>query len=86
MINQGTFRTLDGKEHMVQMGTENIFHSFDLGTITIQSNSVACQGQTYRIGDQLVNEIVRVSQYKIVTQIEEFLIDGPWVEVISDRT
>ena len=86
LLNQGTFHTMDGQVHHVQLNTENIYHSFDLGTITAQDSGIACQDQTYRIVGQLINEIIRVSQYKVLAQEEEFLVDGPWVEAISDRT
>ena len=86
LIRQGVFTTLDGKTHPVKLDTENIMNSFDLGTIHTTGDGIACQGENYRIGDQIIQQIVRVSQYKVIIQQEEFIVEGNQVESLTDRT
>ena len=76
---------LDGNTHTVSLNSENIIHSFDLGTIHTSGEGIACQGETYRIGDQIIQNIVKVSQIKIVLQQEEFIVEGTRVESMTDR-
>ena len=85
LIRQGLFTTLDGKTHTVSLNSENIIHSFDLGTIFTSGGGIACQGETYKIGEQIIQNIVKVSQIKIVLQQEEFIVAGTQVEAMTDR-
>ena len=68
----------------MSLKSENIIHSFDLGTTHTIGEGIACQGETYRIEDQIIQSIVKVSQFKIVLQQEEFIVEGTRVESMTD--
>ena len=86
LINTGKFITLEGTTHQVSINREEVFSVTEKGIIHDAGNSVSCQGETMKIGRELVDNILQMSQYKISIQEEKLLIKGPQVEVLSDHT
>ena len=74
MVNTQSFTTKEGKAS-IKIGVENLITSYDLGVIQVNADSISCKGQPAKFGSSIVNDILQVSQYKIVIQKEKFLID-----------
>ena len=85
MVRQQIFRTPDGKNHQVQLGTVNVFHSEDVGTITANAARVLCQTQPHKIRGHIVPRIVKISQFRVILKEEELIAEGPRVEVVNDQ-
>jgi len=88
LADSRSFETPDGQRHKISIDAENIIQSLDLGTVSATSSGVACQGQTFRMGNHLVNDIVRISQYKVkVLRVEmQLQLDEQRIEILDDRT
>ena len=87
LVNTESFNTQEGKVE-IKIGYENIITSYDLGIINIDNNRVSCRGQSARFHDKIVDDILQVSQYKVIVQKEKFIIDHEknQVEVAADHT
>ena len=80
------FKTKDGSKHPINVPGENILHINDLGVLDA-SGSVSCQGQSLKIGNNVVEQSVILSQYRVVIKCETFrLKTGANVEVIGSHT
>ena len=79
------FRSMEGGTHPVKLGTESIFHVTEKGLLHSSANAITCEGQTMKIGDNIVSNMLEVSQYKVILQKEEYLINSELVEVLADH-
>ena len=87
MITSSTFTTPSGHRVPIKLGHENVIHSNNAGVIQISSDKVACQGQSERIGNNVVEDyILDVSQHKVLVTKEKFIISGTRIETESDHT
>ena len=74
MISTGKFKTLEGGRHPVKLNQETVFHINEKGVIHTTANSISCEGQEMRIGDDIVQNMMEFSQYRIILQEESFII------------
>ena len=79
------FTMPDNTKHKIELNAENIISVTDLGTINIGDDSVSCKGQSKRIGNHVVNDIISVSQYKVIVTEERFRAKGNNVEALKDH-
>ena len=59
----------------IKIGAENIIHNADLGVIMTNDNEISCRGQSMKFGNNIVNDILQVSQYKIIVAKEKFNVN-----------
>lgn len=86
MWNTAEFVTPMGERHGIEIGAENIIHTYDLGTISVNNNQVTCQGQSKRFQNgKIVTDILQVSQFKVIITPERYLISEDRVETKSDH-
>ena len=76
MVNTQSFLNRE-----IKIGAETTLWSEDLGLIIIADNAVSCRGQPTRIDNNIVNDIMKVSQYKVVVAREEFKASIPTNQV-----
>ena len=86
IVNTGVFTTPSGTRHKITFNAENVIKSEDRGTLTIGDNSVACRGQSMKFGAFIVEDILEVSQYKLIIIKEKFLVSSDnRVETYADH-
>ena len=83
MVHQQIFTTPDKRQESIKIGTLNVIKSFDLGTIQANDDGVSCRGQPERIGINIVNDILQVSQWKILVRQENFMAKDNRVETMD---
>lgn len=59
----------------IQIGAETTLYTEDSGVIQITDNAVSCRGQSMKINHNVVNDILQVSQYKVVVTKETFNVN-----------
>ena len=86
LVSTQSFTTKEGKAS-IKIDEENLITSYDLGVIQVKENSISCRGQPARFGSNIVNDILQVSQWKIIVKKEKFLVDHikQQVEVSADH-
>ncbi len=70
MVNTEKFLNKD-----IKIGAETTIHTEDLGVILTSDNSISCRGQPTKIGNSVVNDILQVSQWKVIVAKEKFNIN-----------
>ena len=83
MISTQRFISDDGVSHPIELQTENIIHSQELGSVELGDNSVTCRGQPMNINGHVINDITVLSQYAVTVVKQEFLVRGNQVEVVD---
>ena len=76
MVNTQSFLNRE-----IKIGAETTLWNEDLGVILIADNTVSCRGQPTRINNNVVNDILKVSQYKVVVAREVFKASIPTNQV-----
>ena len=86
MADSRTFVTPNGERRSIEIGAEYVIHVEDLGTINVVDNQVQCRGQSKRFDNgQIVDEILQVSQFKILVTKEKYIVDNGRIEVVNER-
>ena len=85
LINSLSYQSRDHRSHALTMNTETVIRVVERGEITDHDSNVQCKGQTVKIGEELVENIVVLAQTKITIQEEEFLLTGDTIESVSDH-
>lgn len=70
LVNTETFLS-----ERIQIGAETTLYTEDLGNIQITDNAVSCRGQSTKINHEVVNDILQVSQWKVIVAKEKFNVD-----------
>lgn len=80
MVNTQSFLSKE-----VKIGAETTLWTEDLGVILTTDNAISCRGQPTKIGNNVVNDILQVSQYRIVVEKEIFKVNlrNSQVEVMA---
>ena len=85
LIHTQKYTTPDGKVNQITLGSENVIYSNDRGAIIISDNKISCRGQSMLFGKYIVNEVIQVSQYKIIIKEEKFIVKNRQVEAASEH-
>ena len=86
LVNRKTYTTPDGKTHPIKLQGVNLIKSEDLGLIKDGDNSVSCQGEKMKVGQNIIDNVLKVSQFTIIVRAEEYSVDNKdRVEVTSDH-
>ena len=85
-LTTSVFKTLEGSTHRIKLNEETIFSVTEKGLIHDSSSGVTCKGEQMRIGQEIVDNILQMSQYKVTIREEELLAKGQEVEVLTDHT
>ena len=72
MINTESYTTPDNIPRPIQLETENIIAIYELGVINVGDNTVTCHGQTKRVDDNMIEDVLQIAQFKIITQRERY--------------
>ena len=86
IIATGRFISDDGTSHPVNLQTENVIHTQELGTIELGDDSVTCRGMPMTVGGHVINDIYVAAQYVVTLTNEEYLVRGTQVEVVDGHT
>ena len=79
------FMSRDGEKHQLNVPGESILAINDLGIIH-PSGSVSCQGQALKVGNEVIEETLVLSQYRIIVSKEKYKLKaGENVEVLSSH-
>ena len=82
MINTNKYITEYGTTHGIEMGKETVISVSDVGVLhTSSDGKISCQGQQMKIGDQVVEQVLVLSQYRITLEKEEFLTTSTYLVV-----
>ena len=71
-INQRRYVNSRGDEHSLQMNTENVFYETPIGQVLVRNDNVECQGETMKINNQLLDQVVEMKQIKIIISKDKF--------------
>ena len=82
----GRFVSPQGRGHAIRVGVNNILKDYDLGAIQVTSNKVACTGQPAQIKGVVVEDILQVSQFKVLVEAERYYLRDNRVETMYDHT
>ena len=86
MADSGVFMTPNGQGRNIDLEAVNVVHVEELGTINVKDNQVQCKGQSKRFANgQIVDEILQVSQFKILVTKERYIVDKGRIEVVDER-
>ena len=86
MAESHVFVTPNGERRNINTEAEYVIHEEDLGTINVVDNQVQCRGQSKRFANgQIVDEILQVSQFKILVTKERYIVDKGRIEVVDER-
>lgn len=83
IINTGKYRTIEGSVHYAKLGTETIFHVTERGVIHTEQNKITCQGEAIKVGNNIIESMMVINQYRVVLQEEEYVIQDGRVEATS---
>ena len=83
LVHQQVFVTPGKRSENIKIGVVNVIKSYDLGTISAMDDGISCKGQTECIGINIVNDILQVSQYKVLVVKERFLSKNGRVETMD---
>ena len=84
LYNHQRYITSYGTTHEAKLG-ETIFTAGEKGVISEGNGNIYCQGEEMRVGDQIVKQILILSQYRVKVLEEKFILDRNRVEVIGDH-
>lgn len=62
--------------HPLTINTENIFYETPVGQVLVRNDNVECQGETMKIGGQILDQVVEMKQIKIVISEDKFKFKG----------
>ena len=86
LISTKIFKTPDGKSHQISLQATIVIKSEDLGLIKDGDDKVSCEGEEYRIGRNIINNVLKVSQYKVTLKREKYMMDQKGrMEVSTDH-
>ena len=85
LINRQKFISKDGQSWKLEMNTETIVRVAETGQIEDKNDQVQCKGQATRIGGNIIDNIIVLSQSKVTIKEEKFIVDGTNVEVVADH-
>ena len=84
LINSLKFRR-KGKSWKLQMNAETIIRDVESGQIKDEDNVVSCKGQTNIVHGEVIDNILVVSQTRIILKEEQMTISGNEIEVLEDH-
>ena len=84
MINSLKIRR-NGQSYKLSMNGETIIRMVDAGMIKDEDNSVSCKGITQSINGEVIDNILIISQTKVILKEESLTISGNEVEVLGDH-
>ena len=76
MVQNQFFQTLEGTKHRIQINTENVFSVTEKGMIKDEDDAVSCQGETVKVHDQLFDNMILISQYKVTVLEEDYIVQN----------
>ena len=85
MITTSRYTSLEGTTHEVLLGQETVFSVSELGVIHVEDNAITCEGETLKINDHIVKDVLRMAQYRIILDREEYIVEGKRVEALTDH-
>ena len=85
MINSLKFRSAAGRSYKLSMNGETIIRAVEAGMIKDENNAVSCKGITQSINGEVVDNILVISQTKVILKEESLTISGNDVEVLGDH-
>ena len=69
LVTTNQYSTDYGTQHQVSLGEETVFSVSELGvTHTETYEKVWCEGQTLKIGDKVVDNVLVMSQYRVLLE------------------
>ena len=85
MVNGRHWTSREGTSHRIKLG-ENVIQLLDKGTIYNNDNKMACEGEKVKLGSQLVDGVVVMSQYRVLLLKQDYVVSNDRVEVVSSHT
>ena len=86
LVDKRQFETPDGKRHKILLQGTNVIKSQDLGLIKDGNDKVSCEGEKYKIGGSIINNVLKVSQFKIIIRKEDYKVDKKGrIEITSEH-
>ena len=83
LIADEGYRVPGGSKYPVKMNQETIIRVDTVGVLQEQNGKLTCTGQQARIGGQIIDDVLQITQYRIVIREESFTLKGDSVEVNS---
>ena len=84
MVENKRYISHYGTTHTVEIG-ETIFTVSEKGVIKAENGNVYCEGEQMRIGEEVVDGVLVLSQYRVTVIKEDYIIDNNIVEVVGDH-
>ena len=85
--NRRTFRDHDRRQHALTIPGETIISNYDKGIIK-SSGDISCVGETMKIGDEVIERVLVLTQYRVTVRKEKFRLIGGRsgsVEVLTEH-
>ena len=83
MITTGYWTSREGTRHKVKIGAENIFHVSEKGILHEDNNKIWCEGEALKINSNLIEGVLKMVQYRIITEEEDYIVDKKRVEALN---
>ena len=83
MITTGYWTSREGTRHKVKIGAENIFHVSEKGILHEDNNKIWCEGEALKINSNLIEGVLKMVQYRIITEEEDYTVDKKRVEALN---
>jgi len=73
MSRSGVYVDAFGASHTITVGATTVFQVNDKGVLHESGGTVSCQGETMKVGNDIVQNILKISEYKVRVDKEIFL-------------
>ena len=85
LVATKVFTTPDGIRRPVTLEAENIYSIEELGSINVGENVISCQGQSKRVGNHVIKDVLQIAQWKVTIKAEKFRVKGEEVEATASH-
>ena len=80
MIASKRYVTADGIHREIILDAENILSVEEVGTINIGDNYITCHGQSAKIGNFVIDDVLKIAQYKVTVKRQSYKAKGQKME------
>jgi hypothetical protein len=85
MITTGYWATREGTRHKVIIGAENVIHVSEKGMLHESNHKIWCEGEALKINGNLIEGVLKMVQYRLTIEEEDYMVDKKRVEVIDSH-
>ena len=76
---------MEGGRQPVKLNQETVFHITEKGVLHTSANSISCEGQEMKIDGEIVENMLRFAQYRVILQEETYILKDNHMEALNDH-